>query len=103
VDYCRCPGRDECRRITYSPGFVDGTEVDFVYVEVCDTGEPGVNDTFGICVPAIGYCQEGVLGGDNKPSGGNIQLHASDPGCGNTIPVCTGPPTGCECFQQCPE
>jgi hypothetical protein len=101
VGYCRCPGRDECRRITYSPAWVDGVEVDFVYVEVCDTGEPGVGDTFGICIPAIGYCREGVLGGDDKPSGGNIQLHKQTGTCGEAIEVCTGPPIGCECFEQC--
>jgi len=106
VDYCRCPGRDECRRITYSPGFIDGTEVPFVYVEVCDTGEPAVGDTFGICIPAseafpAGYCQEGVLGRDDKPSGGNIQLHKQTGDCAEAIPVCTGAPLGCECFEQC--
>lgn len=101
VGYCRCPGRDECRRITYSPAWVDGEQVEFVYVEVCDTGEPGVADTFGICIPERSYCQEGVLGGDDKPSGGNIQLHKQTGNCEVAIDVCAGPPLGCECFEQC--
>ena len=106
VAYCRCPGREECRRITYTNATVNGVEVPVVHVEVCDTGEPGIADTFGICIPAseafpTAYCQEGVLGGDDKPSGGNIQLHKQTGNCEVAIPVCAGPPIGCECFEQC--
>jgi len=101
VAYCvGCVDRD-CRRITYSPATVDGVPVDTVIVEVCDKGEPPVEDTFSICVPSLGYCRGGVLGGDNKPSGGNIQLHAADPGCGGTIPTCVTL-VECPCFPQCP-
>ena len=101
VAYCiGCNDRD-CRRITYSPATVDGVEVNEVIVEVCDNGEPGVEDSFRICIPSLGYCRGGVLGGDDKPSGGNIQLHAGDPGCGGTIPVCTAL-TQCPCFPPCP-
>jgi len=101
VAYCiGCVDRD-CRRITYSPATVDGVEVSEVIIEVCDKGEPGTNDTFSICIPSRGYCQGGVLGGDNKPSGGNIQLHAADPGCGGTVPICTKL-TACPCFPICP-
>src|SRR5215831_5269710 len=102
--YCRCPGRLECRRITYHDAKVNfgtiNTTCD-VFVEVCDLGEPPIQDTFSICIPCIGYCQSGVLGGDNKPSGSNIQLHASDPGCPQ-VPVCAVLfEEACGCLTQC--
>jgi len=101
VGYCvACGGFPECRQITYSPATVDGVEVDAVIVQVCDRGEPGVGDTFSICIPSLGYCKGGVLGGDTEPSGGNVQLHAPDPGCGGTIPPCVTPLL-CTCFT-CP-
>ena len=105
IAYCRCPGNDNCRRITYGDAKVDyqGQQLTCdVFVEVCDLGEPGTADTFSICIPCIGYCQSGVLAGDAKPSGGNIQLHASDPGCGNAVPVCEPLlEETCSCFNQC--
>jgi hypothetical protein len=107
VAYCRGCTQESlnCRRITYSPATVDGVEVPTVTIEVCDNGEPGTGDTFAICIPSRGYCQSGVLGGDDKPSGGNIQLHVSDPPC--VIPVCQGEirvetPRQCACFPGCP-
>jgi hypothetical protein len=107
--YCRCPGNDNCRRITYENAKVNyqGQQLTCtVYIEVCDLGEPPTADTFSICIPCIGYCESGVLGGDAKPSGGNIQLHASDPGCGgNLVPICAplvlGEGESCDCFDQC--
>ena len=103
--YCRCPGKDACRRITYSNAKVsfEGEQLECdVFVEVCDNGEPATADTFSICIPCIGYCQSGVLAGDQKPSGGNIQLHASDPGCGNLVPNCLPlDEEACDCFDQC--
>jgi len=102
--YCRCPGPNECRRITYHDAKVNYAGVQMicdVFVEVCDLGEPPIEDTFSICIPCIGYCQSGVLGGDNKPSGGNIQLHASDPGCPQ-VPVCEVLlEEACTCLTQC--
>src|SRR6266511_2329555 len=97
VAYCIGCVDTDCRRITYSPAIVDGEPVDEVIVEVCDNNEPGVEDTFSICIPSLGYCVGGVLGGDEKPSGGNIQLHAPDPTCGGTIPTCTTL-VECPCF-----
>jgi hypothetical protein len=100
--YCiGCLDRD-CRRITYSPATVDGVEVAAVVVEVCDRGEPATEDAFRICIPSLAYCRAGVLGGDGQPSGGNVQLHATDPGCAGTVPVCTTLVT-CPCFPACPQ
>src|SRR5262245_44814671 len=73
--YCRCPGNQNCRRITYADAKVtfEGEQLTCdVFVEVCDLGEPATLDTFSICIPCISYCQSGVLAGDDKPSGGNI-------------------------------
>ena len=101
VAYCVGCVDSDCRRITYSPATVDGVEVDAVIIEVCDNNEPGVEDTFSICIPSLGYCRGGVLGGDDVPSGGNVQLHAKDPGCGGEIAVCATL-TACPCFPVCP-
>ena len=101
VAYCVGCGDPDCRRITYSPATVDGVEVDRVIIQVCDNGEPGVEDSFSICIPSLGYCRGGILGGDDVPSGGNIQLHAKDPGCGGTIPLCVTL-VECPCFPVCP-
>ena len=79
------PADDHCRRIVYTgrfnnvPGFT-------IRLDVCDNGEPGVNDTFSItvmmrtggddCDPTgvPVYSASGTLGGGG-PGGGNIQLH----------------------------
>ncbi len=90
----------QCRRITYFPATVNGVDGYTVIVQVCDAGEPGVEDSFAICIPDLGYCAGGVLGGDNKPSGGNIQLHNADPDCEGAIPVCEEL-VECPCFV-CP-
>ena len=100
--YCvGCLERD-CRRITYSPAIVDGVEVAAVVVEVCDHGEPATEGAFRICIPSLAYCRAGVIGGDDKPSGGNLQLHGPDSGCAGTVPSCATLGT-CPCFPACPQ
>src|SRR2546426_2518946 len=74
VAYCVSCVDSLCRRVTYSPATVDGVVVDTVIIEACDRGEPGVDDTFSICIPSLGYCRGGVLGGGEKPSGGKRQF-----------------------------
>jgi hypothetical protein len=114
VGYCEpacvpedAPPGTECRRITYANATIrignTVCEGVTVHVEVCDSGEPGVADTFAICIPDGGecvpsYCAGGVLGGDDKPSGGNIQLHQSDPPC--PLPECEDLDE-CPCFLDC--
>ena len=106
--YCQgaCPP-DGCavRRISYANATIrigNTVQVCDVSVEVTDCGEPGTADTFAICIPCIGYCAGSVLGGDEKPSGGNIKLHAPDPGCGGLVPVCLIDEL-CPCFEDCVE
>jgi len=97
------------RQITYTNATVRvGNDVCTgvtVIVQVLDCGEPGTADTFAICILANdcfgGYCASGVLGGDNKPSGGNVQVHAADPSCGVVVPICEAPPTECTCLTTC--
>jgi len=111
--YCQigcAPEGCQCRQITYENATVrTGNTVCTgvtVIVQVCDCGEPGIADTFAICILAsecIGsYCASGVLGNDNRPSGGNVQVHTADPSCGVSVPVCLAPPTECTCLTTCP-
>lgn len=111
--YCQlaCPPPGcECRQITYENATVRTADTVCtnvtVIVQVCDCGEPGTGDTFAICILANdcfgSYCAQGVLGGDNKPSGGNVQVHAADPDCGVSVPICEAPPTECTCLTTCP-
>jgi hypothetical protein len=105
--YCQIdcsPTGSECRRISYANANIRiGNEVSVcdVQVEVCDSGEPGVADTFNICIQCIGYCAGGILGGDDKPSGGNVQLHQPDPTCESAIAVCSDLDEECPCFLDC--
>ena len=106
--YCQggcAPEGCEVRRITYAnatvrlgPLQLEGVTV---IVEVSDCSEPGTDDTFAICIPSEGVCFSGVLGGDEKPSGGNIQLHQPDPTCESQIPICEDLLESCPCFTVC--
>jgi hypothetical protein len=68
-----------CRRIGFNVT-IDGKPGTAV-VDVCDNGEPGRNDTFGITL-SDGYKASGDLGG-RRPGGGNIQLHKKNCNNGN--------------------
>ncbi len=113
IGYCQvtnCFTECEGRRITYANATIrignTVCEGVTVHVEVFDCGEPGTFDTFAICIPdggecVSGYCAGSVLGGDNKPSGGNIQLHqAETEGC-TPPPFCQALVLECPCFV-CP-
>lgn len=79
------PAAETCRRIVYTGRFNNVPGYTIV-LDVCDNGEPGVNDTFAItvmirtggedCDPEglVFYTKSGTLGGGG-PGGGNIQLH----------------------------
>lgn len=112
--YCQiaCVTNNGCegRRITYTNATIRSgntvCEGVTVMVEVVDCGEPGVADTFAICIPESGEgclsgCFGGVLGGDDTPSGGNIQLHQPDPTCEGLIPICEDLDELCPCFLDC--
>jgi hypothetical protein len=112
VGYCEvacAPEGCETRRITYANATIRSgntvcTNVT-VIVEVTDCGEPGTADTFAICIPASGEgclagCFSGVLGNDEKPSGGNVQVHQPETeGCIPT-PICEDI-LECGCFLEC--
>jgi hypothetical protein len=112
--YCEtCVTGEGCegRRITYANATIRSgntvCEGVTVYVEVTDCGEPGTADTFAICIPESGEgclsgCFSGVLGNDEKPSGGNIQVHQPETeGCIPT-PACEEDLSLlCPCFILC--